>query len=311
MGGAALGSFDPLDVFAVATATEEAKIGRLTAIPGPVDTATLHLLVVDGQRNDVQHDEVLGDRKVMDHADVRHLDPCVPDFFALRRVLKQIDVIGAVTLGLITKAHQVAALAVDLRMRGEGLAVQLSTKAIDRIDRLQRVQIHGRWRAVFFECQQHAVVMNDVRVVRAAAQALGRRVVQIRVAVHREQQLPGLFLRNITLVAYEAALEVDPSTGELELADMAFAIEWDVARCQRILRIGTGAIKRAAQIRGDFALDFTVTDGELGAEQLRLATFFGGGHIAVEHVAGHRPRHLRHSRTTDDRCGCGKAGGST
>ena len=167
--GAALGSLDPLDVFAVATATHETKVSRLTAIPGPVDAATLHLLVVYGQRNDVQHDEVLGDRKVMDHADVGHLDPRVPDFFALRRVLKQIDVVGAVTLGLITESHQVAGLAVDLGMRGKSLAIQLTTKAIHRIDRLQSVQIHRRRRAVFFERQQQTVVMNDVRVVRAAA----------------------------------------------------------------------------------------------------------------------------------------------
>ena len=169
MGGAALGSLDPLDVFAVATATHKTKVSRLTAIPRPVDAATLHLLVVYGQRNDVQHDEVLGDRKVMDHADVRHLDPSVPDFFALRRVLEQIDVVGAVALGLITEGHQVAALTVDLGVRSEGLAVQLTTKAVHRIDGLQRVQIHGGWRAVFFERQQHTVVMNDVRVVRAAA----------------------------------------------------------------------------------------------------------------------------------------------
>ena len=304
--GTALRTLDPLHILAITTTAEEPKIRGLAVVPRPVDAATLHLLVVDRQRNDIQHDEVLGHCKVVQHAHIGHLDPSIPDLAALRGVLKHVHVVSAVTLGLVTKRDHVAGAAVDLRVSGKGFALQLTAEAVDRIDNLERVQVERGRRAVLFEGQQHAVVIDDVGIVRTAAFALDQRVIHIRVAVHGEQDATGLVLFYIALVVYEAALKIDAAIVEGKLADMAFAIKGDVARRQWILRIGAHAIKRAPQIRGDLALYFAVTNGQLGTKQLRLAAFFGGGHIAVEHVAGHGSWYL-----CCGCCGCHSTGGKT
>ena len=248
MCGTALGALDPLHVFAIATTTEEPEIGGLTVVPGPMDATALHLLVVDRQRNDIQHDEVLGHCEVVQHAHIGYFDPGIPHLAALRRVLEHVDIIGAMALGLVTERDHVAGAAVDLRVSSKGFALQLTAEAVDRIDNLERVQIERGRRAVLFEGQQHAVVVDDVGVVRTAALALDQRVIHIRVAVHREQDATGLILFDIAFVVHEAALKIDATVVEGELADMAFAIKGDVARCQRILRVGAHAIKRTTQV---------------------------------------------------------------
>ena len=244
MRGAALRSLDPADVLAIATAAHEAEVGGLAGIPRPVDAAGFDLLLVELQRDRIEHDVVLGDREVMQHAHIGHLDPGIPHLLAGGGELEHVDVVGVEALGLVAEGDHVAGLRIELRMRGEGRALQLAIEAVHRIDRGQRVQIHRGGRAVFLQREQHAVVMDDVRVVRAAALALDAGVVHVRVAVHGEQQLAGLLLRHIALVAHEAALVADVAVLEAEQADMAFAIEGNVAGAQRVLRIRAGAIER-------------------------------------------------------------------
>jgi hypothetical protein len=92
------------------------------------------------------------------------------------------------------------------------------------------------------------LVVDDVRVRGAAAQTPDARIVQRGIAVHRKQPATGAILREPALVAHEPALVVHAAVLDPEHADMAFAIERNVARVERILRIRTNAIERAVQV---------------------------------------------------------------
>lgn len=73
---------------------------------------------------------------------------------------------------------------------------------------------------------------------------------------------------------------------------MPFAVERDVPRAQRILRIRADAIERAVEVGGEIlAIHLAVGDVELGAEQLRAARI-AIGHVAATRRAGRRGRRL-------------------
>ncbi len=117
-------------------------------------------------------------------------------------------------------------------------------------------------------------MVDDVRVRRAAAHALHARIVHRRIPIHREQLPAGLVVREIALVAHHAALVVHAAVLDAEHADVAFAVERNVARVQRILRVGADAIERAVQVARHLARDLAVV------------------HVGLESVQARRPTHL-------------------
>jgi hypothetical protein len=111
---------------------------------------------------------------------------------------------------------------------------------------------------------------------------------------YREQDAFGLFLRHVAFVAHEPALVVDVPVLDAEHAHVAFAVERNVARIERVLRIGAGAVERAVQVQGDLAVDLDVLDVRFHAEQPGAT----GTHAHVETRArgrrgGGRPRAAR------------------
>ena len=134
-------------------------------------------------------------------------------------------------------------------------------------------------RVHLFQGEQIVLVIDDVRVRSAAAQGFDARVVEGRIAVHREQDAARLVLCDVALRTHHAAAIVDAAVADAEHADVAFAVERNVSRQKRILRVGTDSIERAVQIRRDLAVDLAVTDVCLDARQHRLST--------------HRQRNLR------------------
>ncbi len=71
------------------------------------------------------------------------------------RDLENVHVVAAEAFRFVAERDHVAGLGVDLRVRGEGLALQLAVERVDGIERLERVQIHRDWRAVFLQREQH------------------------------------------------------------------------------------------------------------------------------------------------------------
>ncbi len=169
-----------------------------------------------------------------------------------------VDDVAAVPFGLVAERDHVARARIDLRMRRERSARQLAVERVGRRDRLERQQVQRRRRAVLFQREQVVAVIDDVRVGRAAAQAFDARVVHRRIAVHREQDAAGFFLCEVAVVAHEAAAVIHTAVLDAEHADVAFAVERNVAARHRILRVGTDAIEGAAQVGRYLARHFAV-----------------------------------------------------
>ena len=179
---------------------------------------------------------------------------------ALRRELEHRDDVAAVAFGLVAERDHVARVRVELRMRRERLARQLAVERVGRHHRLERQQVQRRRRAVLFQREQVIAVIDDVRVGRAAAQALDAGVVHRRIAVHREQDAAGLLLREIPLVAHEAAAVVHAAVLDAEHADVTFAVERNVAGRHLVLRVGADAIERAVQVGRNLARHLAIVD---------------------------------------------------
>ncbi len=81
-----------------------------------MDSAVAHLRFVECHGNDVKHDVPLRDCKVVQHADVRHLDSGLPDELAPGSYLEESDVVAAVAVGLIAEGHHIARFRIDLRV---------------------------------------------------------------------------------------------------------------------------------------------------------------------------------------------------
>src|SRR6185295_17481347 len=75
-----------------------------------------------------------------------------------------------------------------------------------------------------------------------------------------EQLLARLVVREPTLVLHHPALVVHAAVLDPEHAHVAFAVERNRLRMQRVLRIRTHAIERAVQVRRNLARDLTVAD---------------------------------------------------
>jgi len=75
-----------------------------------VDAAAPHLLVVDRQWHYEEGDVILGNRKVMQHADIGNLDLGTPDLSSLLVDLKHGDHVAAEASSLVAECHEVAGL---------------------------------------------------------------------------------------------------------------------------------------------------------------------------------------------------------
>ena len=84
--------------------------------------------------------------------------------------------------------------------------------------------------------------------------------------------------------------------------NVAFTIERDVAGAQRELGIGANAVEGAVEIRGNGALNFTVTDFNFSPEQTRAGICLG--------VAGRATSGWTTNRSTGRRLRLGCAGAS-
>ncbi len=129
----------------------------------------------------------LRDGKVVDHSGVRHLDPGFVGESAVARDREHRHVGAALATGLVTEGEQLAGFGIDLRMRGEGEALQLAAEGVVIIERLERVRVEHHRRTVFLQRQQFAVVKNRRGVGGAAAQSLDARIVTARIAIGAEQ----------------------------------------------------------------------------------------------------------------------------
>jgi len=194
-----------------------------------VDAAAGKLFVVLRQRNHIQHDVNSGHGKIVQHADVGHFDLRFPDFLALRRDFERNHIVTAETGGFVAEGDHVAGHRIHFRVGGESLADELAVKGIGRYDGFQRQQVHGRRRAVFFQRQQEVLVVDDMGIGGAAAEAPDARIILRRIAVHREQQPAGLVLRQPAFVTDITGLVMHVTVLDPEHADMTFAVERNIA----------------------------------------------------------------------------------
>src|SRR5690606_20059698 len=134
-------------------------------------------------------------------------------------------------------------------------------------DRLERIDVERARRAVFLEREDIVLEVQHVRIGRAAAQALDARIVERRIAVHREKISPGLVLRDVALRLRVAGLVIDAAVLDPEHPDVAFAVEHDIARSERVLRVGTRRVETAVQVVRDLALDLAVPNFDLGSNR--------------------------------------------
>ena len=121
-------------------------------------------------------------------------------------------------------------------------------------------------------------MVDDVCVRRASAQALDARIVQRWIAVHGKQPATGAILREPAIVAHEPALVVHAAVLDPKHADMALAVERNIARMEWILRIRADAIERAVQVARNLSLDVAMA------------------HVGFELVRGRRAAHRHRDR---------------
>ncbi len=113
----------------------------------------------------------LRDREVVQHADVRHLDPGFPGEPAVRVEAHDCHVVGRFATRFVAERDELAGFRIDLRMRGEGPALELATERVVVIERLERIRVNHDRRAVFLQREELAVMEDDAGVRGAAAQA--------------------------------------------------------------------------------------------------------------------------------------------
>ena len=147
----------------------------------------LQLRFIKCERNNIEHNVFLGDRKVVQHAHIGHLDLRIPDDFVLGSDLENRNDVAAKTFGLIAKSHQVTGYRITLGMGRERLARQFSIKGVVRHNGIECQQIECGRRAVFLEREQQLAVVDNVRVGGAAAQASDARVILGGIAENRKQ----------------------------------------------------------------------------------------------------------------------------
>ena len=149
-------------------------------------------------------------------------------------------------------------------------------------------------------------MVDDVRVRRASAQALDARIVQRWIAVYGKQPATGAILREPAIVAHEPALVVHAAVLDPEHADVAFTVERNIARMERVLRIRTDAIERAVQVARNLSLDvamahvgFELVRGRRAAHRHRdrvgRRSPARGPCVAVEHLCDRDPDLVCHS----------------
>ena len=243
--------------------------------------------MVDRKRDHEEENMILGDGEIVQQPDVGHLDPRLPDFVAALVDLEHGDDVTAEAVCLVAEGDNVASDRADFGVRGKGLFPRQSTiEGVNRIDRLEGLQIHRGRRAVLLKRKDHVLVIDDVGVGRASTQALGARVVQVRVAVHRHQRPPRLVLRNEALGLGITGPVVDAPVLDAEQPDMTFAVKRYVARRQRILRVRAGRIETAREVARYLSLDDAVTYRDFGAHRGEIAATKSG---VRSRLAGARP----------------------
>ena len=169
MRGAAFRTLEPADITAVAAATQHTQPRGQGAIPSEVHVAGAHAFNI---RDHGHHEECnvgTRDGEVVQHAGIRHFHPGFPGFLTLGIEGITGHIAAAEALRFVGNAQHFASIGIELRVCGKRLGGQLPAETVDRVERLQGMGIHNHRRTVFLQHHQFAVVMEDVRVGRAAA----------------------------------------------------------------------------------------------------------------------------------------------
>ena len=312
------GTFDPLDVLAVAAPPHHAEVGRQGRVPSPVHAPLGHLLGVGRQRRRQEDDVLLGHAEVVDHAGVGALDPGRPDHLAGLVGREHLDVGCVEALRLVAEADHLAGHRVQLGVGGEGQRLHAPAEGVVVVGGLQRDGIHRHRRGILLHREQLLVVVDDLGVGGAARQALHRGIVGAGVAVHAEQRAPRRVLRLPSLVPDITALVVDVAVLDAEHRDVAFPVEGNVRRILvglGILRVRAHPVERAVQVRRQLTLDLAVVevsslgavrgapDGPARAEPERTAGGLGELHFRLGAAGRQRPReHARAQNRAPEQC---------
>ena len=266
MRGATLGALEPANILAVPAAFENAEPRRQRGIPSEVHLALLHALDVGRHWKNKKRDVFLRNGEVVDHADVGNLDPAFPSDVAFRVGGENVDVVGGEALGFVAVGDHLAGGVIELGMSSVRKAMQTAAERVVVVHGFERERIHRHGRAIFLQREEQAMVIDDVRVGGAAADALtlGSSVKGLRYMPNNRLRRGRLGLE--PLRARIAALEIDVAVLDAEHADVAFAVEGDVALHRGILPVGSDAIEGAVDIQRDLAVDVAVVNVALGAE---------------------------------------------
>ena len=184
---------------------------------------------------------------------------------------KNVDVVRGHPLGFVAVGNHLTSRGIELGMSGVRQAVETATEGVVIVDGVERERVHGHRRTIFFQREQKTVVIDDVRVGRAAADSFHAGIIGERIAVHAEQPLASGGLRLEALRPRIAALEIHVAVLDAEHADVAFAVEGNVASHRRVLPIGSDAIEGAVNAGGNFALDVAVANVNFRAERTAAA----------------------------------------
>ena len=164
------------------------------------------------------------------------------------------------SLGRVGEGAHITGARIDLRVRGEGRAFDLSLEIGVALG-LQGERIHRQRRTVFLQRQQLSAVHQDVGIGGAAVAPGHGRVVVERITIGAEQGVAGAFFQNELVGTGAALLEVDATIVKTEHGDHAVAVEPDViAQEWGKLRIGGNPVERAVDVARHFTVEFEIVD---------------------------------------------------
>ncbi len=138
--GADGGTAEPADPARVPAAREHGIVARLVRMPLIEGAALLEHAEVRDQREERHDDVLLGDREVVDHARVRHVEPHLVRDAAVGVDDVEGEIRRRIAARLIREREQLVALPVELRMRREGDGLEGAVE-IPFAARLERVRI--------------------------------------------------------------------------------------------------------------------------------------------------------------------------